>query len=232
MPDDPRPRVSWSGPRPRARRSRRAATSCLGSTLMHQVHRRPRRCRSLVRSLRPARRKACSPSTPVIIRGLIPIRDAVRAVLRAQEANEPWGQAADTRLKTRPMAASCGSSARSTRRRITTRTDEETGEVSETIRRPNLAAVRSTIQIAGWSPRSRITTSRQRHRQNRGRSSRKGSSIRRWSRSSPRPPMRSPSPCTNSATSTSTARRRTARPVARGRCCSPSWAMPCSSIRP
>ena len=30
-----------------------------------------------------------------ILRGLIPVRDAVRAVLRAQEANEPWGHAAD-----------------------------------------------------------------------------------------------------------------------------------------
>ncbi len=34
-----------------------------------------------------------------IIRALIPIRDAVRAVLRAQEANEPWG-AHQTRLRT------------------------------------------------------------------------------------------------------------------------------------
>ncbi len=72
-----------------------------------------------------------------IIRGLIPIRDAVRTVLRAQEANEPWGQA-QIRLR-----SSYGSFVRQfgsiNQARITTRTDEETGEVSETVRRPNLA---------------------------------------------------------------------------------------------
>ena len=72
-----------------------------------------------------------------IIRGLIPIRDAVRSVLRAQEANEPWGQA-QIRLR-----AAYGSFVRQfgpiNQARITTRTDEETGEVSETARRPNLA---------------------------------------------------------------------------------------------
>ena len=72
-----------------------------------------------------------------IIRGLIPIRDAVRCVLRAQEANEPWGQA-QIRLR-----AAYQSFVRQfgpiNHARITTRTDEETGEVSETVRRPNLA---------------------------------------------------------------------------------------------
>ncbi|MHB0726458.1 DEAD/DEAH box helicase family protein [Roseomonas mucosa] len=72
-----------------------------------------------------------------IIRGLIPIRDAVRTVLRAQEANEPWGQA-QIRLR-----AAYQSFVRQfgpiNQARITTRTDEETGEVSETVRRPNLA---------------------------------------------------------------------------------------------
>ena len=72
-----------------------------------------------------------------IIRGLIPVRDAVRAVLRAQEANEPWGQA-QLRLR-----AAYQSFVRQfgpiNQARISTRMDEETGEVSETVRRPNLA---------------------------------------------------------------------------------------------
>ena len=72
-----------------------------------------------------------------IIRGLIPVRDAVRTVLRAQEANEPWGQA-----QVRLRAAHCSFVRQFgpiNQARITTRTDEETGEVSETVRRPNLA---------------------------------------------------------------------------------------------
>ena len=71
-----------------------------------------------------------------LIRGLIPVRDAVRAVLRAQEANEPWGTL-QARLKTAYVSF--------TRQfgpinltSIATRTDEVTGEVSETVRRPNL----------------------------------------------------------------------------------------------
>ena len=72
-----------------------------------------------------------------IIRGLIPIRDAVRCVLRAQEANEPWGQA-QIRLRSayQSFVRQFGPINHA---RITTRTDEETGEVSETVRRPNLA---------------------------------------------------------------------------------------------
>ena len=71
-----------------------------------------------------------------LIRGLIPVRDAVRAVLRAQEANEPWGTL-QARLKTAYVSF--------TRQfgpinltSIATRTDEVTAEVSETVRRPNL----------------------------------------------------------------------------------------------
>ena len=71
-----------------------------------------------------------------IIRGLIPVRDAVRAVLRAQEANEPWGTL-QAPLKTTYLTFTrqFGPINLTT---ISTRTDEETGEVSETIRRPNL----------------------------------------------------------------------------------------------
>jgi N12 class adenine-specific DNA methylase len=72
-----------------------------------------------------------------IIRALIPIRDAVRSVLRAQEANEPWGQAqVRLRVAYQSFVRQFGPINQA---RITTRTDEETGEVSETVRRPNLA---------------------------------------------------------------------------------------------
>ena len=71
-----------------------------------------------------------------IIRGLIPVRDAVRAVLRAQEANEPWGTL-QARLKTAYLGFTrqFGPINLAT---ISTRTDETTGEVTETVRRPNL----------------------------------------------------------------------------------------------
>ena len=71
-----------------------------------------------------------------IIRGLIPVRDAVRSVLRAQEANEPWGTL-QARLKTAygSFTRQFGAINLAT---INTRTDEATGEVSETVRRPNL----------------------------------------------------------------------------------------------
>lgn len=71
-----------------------------------------------------------------IIRGLIPVRDAVRAVLRAQEANEPWGTL-QARLKTAYLGFTrqFGPINLAT---ISTRTDEATGEVNETVRRPNL----------------------------------------------------------------------------------------------
>ena len=71
-----------------------------------------------------------------IIRGLIPVRDAVRAVLRAQEANEPCGTL-QARLKT-----AYGTFTRQfgpiNLAAISIRTDDATGEVSETVRRPNL----------------------------------------------------------------------------------------------
>ena len=71
-----------------------------------------------------------------IIRGLIPVRDAVRAVLRAQEANEPWGTL-QARLRTAYLSFTrqFGPINLAT---ISTRTDETTGEVDETVRRPNL----------------------------------------------------------------------------------------------
>ena len=161
-----------------------------------------------------------------VIRALIPIRDAVRAVLRAQEAKRALGQA-QIRLR-----SAYGSFVRQfgpiNQARITTRTDEETGEVSETIRRPNLAPFLDDPDC--WLVASIEITTRTATPPGPDRSSRSGSSILRWSRSSPRRPMRSPSRCTSSATSTSTVLPNcSAAPVPR---CSPSWAMPCSSIRP
>lgn len=71
-----------------------------------------------------------------ILRTLIPVRDWTRAVLRAQEANEPWN-AAQVRLRV----------AYNTFKRnfgpinltsVSTSTDSRTGEERETVRRPNL----------------------------------------------------------------------------------------------
>ncbi|MHB0708413.1 N-6 DNA methylase, partial [Roseomonas mucosa] len=71
-----------------------------------------------------------------IIRGLIPVREAVREVIRAQEADQPFG-AAQVRLRT-----AYGSFLRAfgpiNLTNISTSTDEETGEARETVRRPNL----------------------------------------------------------------------------------------------
>ena len=72
-----------------------------------------------------------------ILRALIPVRDWTRAVLRAQEANEPW-TSAQVRLRV----------AYNTFKRcfgpinlasVSTSTDPKTGEERETVRRPNLA---------------------------------------------------------------------------------------------
>ena len=72
-----------------------------------------------------------------IIRGMIPVRDALREVLRAQMDNQPWG-AAQLRLR-----VAYGSFVRSfgpINLTSTTRsTDPETGTITETQRRPNLA---------------------------------------------------------------------------------------------
>ncbi|MBE7210591.1 MAG: methyltransferase [Gluconacetobacter diazotrophicus] len=71
-----------------------------------------------------------------ILRGLIPVRDAVRAVLRAQEANEPWGTL-QTRLRVayNSFVRQFGPINHTT---VSHRTDEATGEVTDTVRRPNL----------------------------------------------------------------------------------------------
>jgi N12 class adenine-specific DNA methylase/adenine-specific DNA methylase len=71
-----------------------------------------------------------------IIRALIPIRDAVRAVLRAQEANEPWGAAqARLRIAYNTFLRDFGPINLTT---IAETTHPETGEIRETHRQPNL----------------------------------------------------------------------------------------------
>jgi N12 class adenine-specific DNA methylase len=71
-----------------------------------------------------------------IIRHLIPIRDATREVLRAQEANDPWG-AAQVRLRVayNAFVRSFGPINLTT---TSETTDPETGDSRHTQRRPNL----------------------------------------------------------------------------------------------
>ncbi|MGD9843930.1 MAG: N-6 DNA methylase [Variibacter sp.] len=72
-----------------------------------------------------------------IIRKLIPIRDAVREVLRAQERDEPWKQAqVRLRIAWSSFVRDFGPINTTV---VSTAEDEETGEVRETHRRPNLA---------------------------------------------------------------------------------------------
>ncbi|AWV20202.1 Superfamily II DNA and RNA helicase (SNF2 family) (plasmid) [Roseomonas mucosa] len=71
-----------------------------------------------------------------IIRGLIPVRNAVREVIRAQEADEPFG-AAQVRLRS-AYAAFVRAFGPINLTTVSTSTDEATGEVRESVRRPNL----------------------------------------------------------------------------------------------
>ncbi len=72
-----------------------------------------------------------------IVQSLLPVRDAVRAVLRAQEANEPWGML-QGRLRTayQSFVRQFGPINLTT---VSTGMDPKTGEVRETVRRPNLS---------------------------------------------------------------------------------------------
>ena len=72
-----------------------------------------------------------------IIRLLVPVRDAVRLVLRAQEANEPWGLL-QARLRT-TYQAFVRSFGPVNLTNVSTSTDPRTGEARETVRRPNLS---------------------------------------------------------------------------------------------
>ena len=72
-----------------------------------------------------------------IIRALLPIRDAIRDVLRAQAADRPWAEA-QVRLRV-AYSAFIRYFGPINHTVITTVTDPETGEERETHRRPNLA---------------------------------------------------------------------------------------------
>ncbi len=71
-----------------------------------------------------------------IILGLIPLRDAIRAVLRAQEANEPWGMLQGRLRSAYQLFVRQFGPVNMTN--ISTSTDPKTGEARETVRRPNL----------------------------------------------------------------------------------------------
>ena len=72
-----------------------------------------------------------------IIRALLPIRDAVREVLRAQAADQPWGEAqVRLRIAYSNFVRSFGPINHTV---ISVTTDAETSEERETHRRPNLA---------------------------------------------------------------------------------------------
>jgi N12 class adenine-specific DNA methylase/adenine-specific DNA methylase len=71
-----------------------------------------------------------------IILGLIPLRDAIRAVLRAQEANEPWGMLQGRLRSAYQLFVRQFGPVNLTN--ISTSTDPKTGEARETVRRPNL----------------------------------------------------------------------------------------------
>ncbi len=72
-----------------------------------------------------------------VIRALLPIRDAIRDVLRAQAADRPWAQA-QVRLRV-AYSAFIRYFGPINHTVITTVTDAETGEERETHRRPNLS---------------------------------------------------------------------------------------------
>ncbi len=72
-----------------------------------------------------------------ILRALIPVRDWVRAVLRAQEANEPWNTAqVRLRVAYNTFKRNFGPINLAT---VSSSADPKTGEERETVRRPNLA---------------------------------------------------------------------------------------------
>ncbi len=71
-----------------------------------------------------------------IVRKLIPVRDAVREVLKAQELDRPWGQAqVKLRIAWSNFVRAFGPINTTV---VSTSEDPETGEVRETHRRPNL----------------------------------------------------------------------------------------------
>ena len=88
-------------------------------------------------AIKKGRGEGIFPKHARIIRKLIPIRDAVREVLRAQEQDEPWKPAqARLRIAWSAFVREFGPINTTV---VSTSEDEETGEVRETHRRPNLS---------------------------------------------------------------------------------------------
>ena len=173
-----------SAPPLKARRSRRAATSFTSGELAQIVDGAP-----LPVVVRNGKRGEGIPAKHArIIRGLIPIRDAVRDVLRAQErralgqgANPPAHGLRELRPQFRPDQPH----------------HDQRDHRRPTARPAKPSAVRtcsrsSTTPIAGWSPRSRITTSRAARRRQGPIFSERVHPSPEPSRSSRRPPTRSP----------------------------------------
>ncbi len=92
-----------------------------------------------------------------IIRKLIPIRDAVRDVLKAQELDRPWQPAqVKLRIAWSNFVRAFGPINTTV---VSTSEDPETGEPARPIAAPT-SSPSSTIPTAGSSPRSRTTTLR------------------------------------------------------------------------
>jgi N12 class adenine-specific DNA methylase/adenine-specific DNA methylase len=88
-------------------------------------------------AIRRGKREGIPRQHDQVIDSLIPVRDAVRDILRAQEADQPYRDA-QIRLR-RAYASFVRSFGPINRTQSVTITDEDTGEVREIVRRPNLA---------------------------------------------------------------------------------------------
>jgi adenine-specific DNA methylase len=93
-----------------------------------------------------------------IIRKLIPIRDAVREVLKAQELDRPWKPAqVRLRIAWSSFVRDFGPINHTT---VSISEDDGDRRGARNASPSKPSAVSSTIPTAGWSPRSRTTTSR------------------------------------------------------------------------
>ena len=145
-----------SAPPPRAPRSRKAPY-LIGDDEPADAD-RGRRARARRDQMRARAPSGISPATRKIIRALLPIRDAVRDVLRAQAADQPWAGGAGPaphrlrQLRARLRADQPHRRLGHDRRRRPARSAKR---IAGRTSRPS-----PTIPIAGWSPASRIMTSK------------------------------------------------------------------------
>src|SRR5271170_697582 len=124
----------WPARQPTAPRSRKArSSSARGGRLSQIVNGRP-----VVVPIRQGKsEEGITIRAAKVIRALLPIRDAIRDVLRAQAADCPWAQA-QVRLRV-AYSAFIRYFGPINHTVVTTVTDQETGEERETHRRPNLS---------------------------------------------------------------------------------------------